>query len=156
MRGRRPKPVLLKVLSGNPGNRKLNKAALSGWPALGDPPAWLSADERAIWHEIVEDAPSGLFKAVDSGVLAALACSISTWRDAAVAMRSESRTVPTGDGVGCKANPLVGIMHQESLGILRLCAELGITPASRSRLRIIPDAPASNPAFERFNPRPVT
>lgn len=149
MRGRRPKPTLLKVLSGNPGNRKLNKAEPLDLHPLGDPPDWLSADQRAIWHEIADAAPAGLLKSIDAAVLTALACSISIWRDASVAMRDQPSTVPTNDG-GCKANPLMGIMHRESLDILRMCAELGITPASRSRLRLTPDAPAPNRAFERF------
>lgn len=150
MRGRRPKPVLLKVLSGNPGGRKLNKSALSGWPALGDPPAWLAEDERAVWYEIIEDAPSGLFKAVDGGVLAALACSIACCRALEVQLRGQPWTVPTGYDGSCKANPLVGIIHKERQTIIKFCAELGLTPAARSRLRITPDAPARNSPFQRF------
>lgn len=150
MRGRRPKPILLKVLSGNPGGRRLNKSALSGWPALRDPPDWLNADERAIWHEIVEDAPSGLFKSVDGGVLAVLACSIACCRALEVQLRGQPWTVPTGYDGSCKANPLVGILRKERQIIIKFCAELGLTPAARSRLRITPDAPPRNSPFRRF------
>src|SRR6185312_15912505 len=42
MRGRRPKPTRLKVLTGNPGKRPLNAAELRPEPAIPECPAELS------------------------------------------------------------------------------------------------------------------
>lgn len=49
MRGRKPKPTMLKVLSGKPGKRKLNRDEPTA-PGIPDCPGFLDAVAKEEWN----------------------------------------------------------------------------------------------------------
>jgi len=55
MRGRRPKPTRLKMLTGNPGKRPLNPNEPRPEATIPDAPAELSAGARAEWDRLAAD-----------------------------------------------------------------------------------------------------
>ena len=69
MRGRRPKPTRLKMLTGNPGKRPLNGNEPRPAPAVPDCPAELGPLARTEWNRLV-------------GELAAKAAAVETRRSA--------------------------------------------------------------------------
>ncbi|HEX5106418.1 MAG TPA: phage terminase small subunit P27 family [Pirellulaceae bacterium] len=83
MKGRKPKPTLLKLLDGNPGKRPLNErepVALQGLPA---PPQWLDAEAKAEWERIIPDlAEMGVLSRADRPALAAYCTAWSRWVEA--------------------------------------------------------------------------
>src|SRR4051812_28517284 len=59
IRGAKPKPPFLKVVTGNPGKRPILKdpAAVSGSRGPIDPPVELSGRQLVLWNQFVRDAP---------------------------------------------------------------------------------------------------
>ena len=49
MRGRRPKPTHLKLITGNPGKRAINLREPKPVPKMPEPPTALSAEARQEW-----------------------------------------------------------------------------------------------------------
>src|SRR5688572_21911457 len=54
MRGRKPKPTWLKIMTGNPGKRPLNDAEPQPEGLLGEPPEWLTDAQKAAWRDAIE------------------------------------------------------------------------------------------------------
>ena len=52
MRGRKPKPTVLKVLSGNPGKRPLNDREPKAQAGIPEPLPWLDAEAQAEWRRV--------------------------------------------------------------------------------------------------------
>ena len=52
MRGRRPQPTRLKVLRGNPGQRRLNTREPKIQPGVPNPPDWLGDEAFEKWNEV--------------------------------------------------------------------------------------------------------
>lgn len=73
-RGPNPKPVELKVLQGNPGNRPLDLTSIFR-PEVGAPsvPKWLSAGARKVWKRLLPELLRyNLISAVDQDAFAML------------------------------------------------------------------------------------
>jgi hypothetical protein len=68
IRGTRPKPVKLKLVTGNPGKRPLNAAEPQA-PALAGIPAHLDGRQRLLWTEIIEAAPAHVLTQADRLVI---------------------------------------------------------------------------------------
>lgn len=142
MRGRKPIPTVLKVLRGNPGQRKLNDhepqhASLS----TDDPPELTDPVALAEWRRVaplLSDARQVLV--VDRAVLVGYCQKFGQW----LALEEEAAKhafiikAPSGYPIPnpalCMANTAFGLM-------LKAAAELGITPSSRSRVSTRPPAP---------------
>jgi phage terminase small subunit len=72
MRGRKPTPTRLKVLTGNPGKRPLNAAEHHPEPAVPDCPPELGPVARREWDRLVSElAPLRLLTHLDRAALAA-------------------------------------------------------------------------------------
>jgi phage terminase small subunit len=118
--GQRPKPAQLKVVQGNPGKRRINTGEPQSVPLAG-PPNGMSAQDRAVWREVVEAAPPGVLKQADRFLV-----------ELTVRLLRQARAS------GAEVSP--GIATQ-----LRQClAEMGMSPSARSRLSVSEPA-AANP-----------
>src|SRR5262245_24174334 len=146
----RPKPTALKMLRGNPGKRPLNDREPQ--PARADdafdqPPSALD-DDRVAAEEWQRLAPllrqCGMVSNAERGVLLALCQQWSCYLDAHDRIRLEGMLV-TSDKTGePKRNPYISIADHALTQCLRLWAELGLTPSSRSRIVALPEvAPKS-------------
>lgn len=141
MRGRKPKPSVLRALQGNPGHRPLNVAEPQHPPLSLDPPRELmtgrpAADAAALdeWHRVAHLLVNrGQVTAVDRGVLVAYALKFGQW----VALEQEAARnpfvvkTPTGYPM---PNPAHAMANKALSLVLKAAAELGITPSSRSRV----------------------
>src|SRR5262245_64557194 len=65
IRGQRPKPVKLKLVTGNPGKRPLNVAEPQV-PALAGIPVHLDDTQKQLWEEIVAAAPAHVLTMADA------------------------------------------------------------------------------------------
>ena len=147
MRGRRPAPPELRVIKGD--RRVRGKAVVVPLrPAEGEPamPAHFDAAHQARWVEV-----TGLMREMGTlgrevGDLVALYVEASV--EAAVARRhvAEHGAIVPAPRTGVPMhNPHRAIARQAEASMLKLAAELGLTPSSRNRI-----TPKGNGAVNRF------
>jgi len=144
MDGRKPKPTYLKLVTGNPGRRPLNKNEPKPRRKLMQPPDELSDDAKIEWKRIAPELHRlGLLTVADR---AALAAYCEEWAVFMVARRALARMAErdllTG-GLMIKSesgyamqNPLVGTAHKARRAMIAYAAEFGMTPSARSRIQI--------------------
>ena len=134
MRGRRPKPTRLKVLTGNPGKRPLNNDEPRPEPAVPECPPELGPAAQAEWNRLVGDLASlKLLTNLDRAALAAYCGAYALWAESTEAIQKFGVMVkaPTGFPI---QSPYVSIANRQAEIMMRIAAEFGFTPASRSRI----------------------
>lgn len=148
-RGRKPKPLQLKIIDGNPGKRPMNldQPMPATAPQLPKPPTHLDSLAKRIWRQTaVELYRLGLLTRLDEGVLAIHCDARSTFLQAARRIRLRTATqkkagdaepngavIRTSNGNTIQ-HPDVGIKNQAAKLAMSSGAELGLSPSSRTRL----------------------
>lgn len=135
--GHNAKPTALKVVQGNPGKRPLNDAEPQ--PAeLEDlePPKGLDVYGKQAWRRNVPVLRRlKLITEADVDALAAYCMAYSRWRRANIALR---KVKPHEENYRA-----IAVTVEKAEQAMRLLAgEFGMTPSSRSRLRVEPERPA--------------
>ena len=134
MRGRRPKPTRLKVLTGNPGKRPLNAAELSPEPAIPDCPAELGPVARREWDRLVGELASlRLLTNLDRAALAAYCGAYALWAESMEAIQKYGTMIKSPSGYPVQS-PYVAIANRQAEIMMRIASEFGFTPVSRSRI----------------------
>jgi P27 family predicted phage terminase small subunit len=153
MRGRKPKPTNLKLLQGKPGHRALplNEAKLT--PTVPEPPEVIQGTALAEWHRITPLLHgAGLLTVIDGPALAAYCQSYATWVEAQEEIR-RSGTVIRSLHNQPMVSPYVKVANVAWQQWTRMLTEFGMSPSSRSRVKV-PDAPpATDPYTEWKNRR---
>jgi P27 family predicted phage terminase small subunit len=145
-RGRKPKPLALKVLAGNPGRRPLTNTPTGTKFAAGVPdcPKHLGKVARAEWKRVTAELnAAGVLATADRGVVAAFC---DAWADLVAFGQDieknghmidvplvDRNAKPTG-GTARRVNPAVRYRSEAGKRVQSLGAELGLSPASRSRI----------------------
>lgn len=153
MRGRKPKPTSLKLLTGNPGKRAINHAEPKPRVVLPKPPEHLSDEEKAKWKSIVRELyPLGLVTSIDKDALAMYCVIFIRWTKAEKIVREKGEIIKTAAG-NIVQNPYLSIANRALEQLNKLNAEFGMTPSSRSRVKT--DLPDEMPDLEKmlFTPR---
>ncbi len=136
--GRKPKPRAVRELEGNRGHRPLPQAT----PALSTgttPPAFLDTAAKNEWRRIYPElAAANIVTRVDRAAVAAYCVAWSRWSQAEEAIaafvaKHGTNTYRTTSGVW-KPIPQLAISRAACEDMRRWAAELGITPAARSRV----------------------
>jgi P27 family predicted phage terminase small subunit len=149
MRGRRPKPTRLKLLTGNPGKRPLNADEPKPEAAIPECPVELGPVARREWDRMAAElAPLRILTQLDRAALAAYCGAYAMWAEATESIQKYGTMVksPTGYPV---QSPYVSIANRQAEIMMRIASEFGFTPASRSRI----STPASKEEslFDLFN-----
>jgi P27 family predicted phage terminase small subunit len=150
MRGRRPKPTRLKLLTGNPGKRPLNSTEPKPEIAVPECPVELGPVARREWDRLaVELAPLRMLTHLDRAALAAYCGAYAMWAEATEAIQKFGTMVksPTGYPV---QSPYVSIANRQAEIMMRIASEFGFTPASRSRIST--PAPDERTLFDLAEP----
>ena len=143
IRGRKPKPSHLKLVTGNPGKRAINTQEPVPERILPQPPPELTAEARGEWDRIAGELNRlGLLTGIDRAALAAYCQAYGRWSQAesAIARMAErdrltgGLMIKTSNGNAIQ-NPLVGIANKAMADMVRYAAEFGMTPSARSRIR---------------------
>ncbi|MBE0428396.1 MAG: phage terminase small subunit P27 family [Thermoleophilia bacterium] len=132
MRGRKPKPTALRVIEGNPGKRPLKDNEPKPKPLLGGCPKHLTGDARQAWQHYA--ALGYWLTEVDSCLLEVLCVNIGIWKEARAIIKQEGiidDSKPT-----LRAHPALKVAADAEKIMLRICQDLGFTPATRSRLNL--------------------
>lgn len=135
MPGPPKKPTALKLVTGNPGKRPLNKKEPKPRGNLYDPPDWLTDDQRKGWEYAIESAPYGLLKRVDRSTLVAWVVAEDLHRQATEKLNGGAMLIKTPNGMPVQS-PYLSIINKQAQIMLKAAAEMGFTPASRSRVEV--------------------
>jgi P27 family predicted phage terminase small subunit len=148
MRGRKPKSTARRLLENNPGKRAINQDEPQPPPpveAFDVPPPELAenAGATAEWQRLapmlrlarqVTDA--------DRSALLALCLEWSRYLEAMQKVKTTGMVVQAPSGYPIP-NPYLSIATKALSGCHKLWPELGLTPSSRSRVKVLGAAPAS-------------
>jgi len=136
--GHNRKPTVLRLLQGNPGRRPLNKDEPQPMPALLKCPTHLHAEARKEWQRLAPQLYElGLLTELDHAALEMLCWSWSVWVKASQQLVAEGLTVVDRNGV-TRVSPWLKIEAEAQKQLRALCAEFGMTPSSRSRVKAVP------------------
>jgi P27 family predicted phage terminase small subunit len=151
MRGRKPKPTLLKDLHGSKKPRNQSEPRIE--QALGSAPSYFDGEQCAAWDHAVRHAPPGMLRALDAKMLESW-CVASVIHSRAVQELTEQRRLVAP----CPRNPaysvpspLLGIINRQTAILARLASELGFSPAARPRIRT--DSPTQTATELEDRPR---
>ena len=155
MKGRKPKPTHLKLVTGNPGRRRV-KIGPEPTAVAPLPPPELADDALTEWHRVAAELePLGLLTRVDRAALAAYCQAYGRWAVAERALAKMAAADPVTGGLLIKTtngnviqNPLVGISNKAAAAMVRYAAEFGMTPSARSQIEAVPLAKKVDPAEE--------
>lgn len=136
MRGRRPKPTYLKVITGNPGKRPLNTREPKPAAALPTCPAHLCPSAKAEWKRLAHLLHDiGLLSKLDRTILAGYCQSYGRWVEAEKKLMDSPAILKMPSGY-VQQNPWLTIANKQLELMHRYMVELGLTPAARSKVEI--------------------
>jgi len=135
MSGRRPTPTALKLLRGNPGKRPINRA--EPCPSLEVVmPDWLSPDAAKHWPTVAKQLhDAGLLTSIDVTALGLYCESFARWKHANGQIARFGTIVKTPNGYPIQS-PYLAIANHAHEQMVKLLAEFGMTPSSRSRCKV--------------------
>lgn len=141
MPGRKPKPTQLKLVAGNPGKRALPKKEPKAQKAIDlMPPLNLSEAARAHWHQVaLQLSAAGILTELDCHALALYCEAFARWVSATQKLRVDGLVITSESGYACQS-PYLPIANKAFDQMLKLMAEFGMTPSSRSRVEV-PEKP---------------
>lgn len=140
MSGPPKKPTAWRRAEGNRGKRAWNHAEPKPPEGTPDCPDHLSDEARAEWHRLVDTLVSmGVITIVDRAVLAAYCQAYGRWVEAEEKLKEAPLLFKTPSGY-VQQSPWLNIANKQMELMGRYMAEIGLTPASRSRV-----AAMSNP-----------
>lgn len=152
--GRKPLPISMHKLNGNPSKKPLSEL-YAPEPLLSDEcptaPREVLEDADALeeWNRIVPDLyHAGLIKQIDAGALTQYCCAYSEWITALRSIR-RARLIRNKNGT-LSLNPSFKIMRDAAATMLKLLSEFGMTPSSRARLRSTAQQPKDELDEELF------
>lgn len=165
-RGRKPKPIELKRLMGNPGKRSLS-GGITGVPSKGRVPSSLKGDTEAVaaWKRFAKLlVAQGVLTTSDEDALAAMCMAWSDFRRACVEIEKarplggevlpvfkESLNPETGEMESApvpgswQINKWVRQRDHAWARYVKLLPEFGLTPSSRARVPKNAPADATDP-----------
>lgn len=135
--GRPPVPTHLKIIRGNPGGKKrLNLKEPKPIGDLTDPPAYFDEELREVWQYAIENAPKGMLKKLDSGVLEIWCDAYVRHRKASIEVRKYGMIVKSPKQELPIQSPWLPIVNRQAFIMLRAVDHLGFSPASRTRIQV--------------------
>lgn len=142
MKGRKPKDVAMKILTGNPGKRAVSPS--SDAPFTKSPlekPAGLDDFASAEWDRIT-DTLAPILSPASSGMVLVACDSFSQWQRAQQVVNEKGFTYTTTNKHGLEMSrqrPEVGIAERARTAYHRALTELGASPVAHTRVKPLPD-----------------
>ena len=141
MKGRKPKPTNLKILEGNPGRRPLNKNEPKPPVVYPKPPSYLDPVAKKCWKKMGEVlARHGLLTELDTMTFELLCSTFSKYTSARrridEKMRKGEDLTYLNEHGEVRRDPNIITEENAKKELMRLLPEFGMTPSSRSRIKI--------------------
>jgi P27 family predicted phage terminase small subunit len=124
----------MKVLTGNPGKRRLNPDEPQPDIAVPECPVELGLVARREWDRMVAElVPLRILTHLDRAALASYCGAYAMWAEATEAIQKYGSMVKSPSGYPVQS-PYVSIANRQTEIMMRIASEFGFTPASRSRI----------------------
>jgi P27 family predicted phage terminase small subunit len=134
VRGRRPKPTAIRRINGNPGKRAWNRDEPEPPDGIPRCPAHLAPVARTEWRRVARALHHmGVLTVIDRAALAAYCQCYAKWVEAEQKLKETPPLLKTPSGY-VQQSPWVAIANKQLELMGRYMTELGMTPASRSRV----------------------
>jgi P27 family predicted phage terminase small subunit len=137
MRGRKPKPTALALLHGETNKgKKINRSEPLPPGDLDEPPEWLTEEQKAGWRYAMDNAPPGLMRRLDRGMLTVWVVAEDTHRRAAMLLAQtggDTLLMRRGEEALPFPSLYLKMMNQQALIMVKAASELGFSPAARAR-----------------------
>ena len=151
MAGRKPLPTHLKLVKGTARPHRLNKDEPKPIVAQPEAPAHLDERAKAKFVAMAEMlARHGVMTELDAGALARYAVVWCRWVDAEAEIKRRGPVVKT-EGGNVIQNPFLAVANKCLLQMAQLESEFGLTPSSRSRIRMAEPTETVDPFEEYLN-----
>lgn len=132
--GRKPRPTALRRRNGNPGKRGHNPAEPGAPDALPRCPDHLSAAAKKEWRRLATPLHRmGVLTVTDRAALAAYCQCWARWVEAELRLAETPLLLKTPSGY-VQQSPWLSVSNKQRDLMGRYMAELGLTPASRTRV----------------------
>ncbi|MBL9045975.1 MAG: phage terminase small subunit P27 family [Tabrizicola sp.] len=136
MSGPPRKPTAWRRMEGNRGKRGWNHDEPAPPEGSPDCPEHLSVEAQAEWYRLVKTlVEMGVITTVDRAVLAAYCQAWGRWVEAEEKLKETPLLIKTPSGY-VQQSPWLGIANRQMELMGRYMAEIGLTPASRSRITV--------------------
>lgn len=155
-RGRPRKPTAVKILEGNPGQHALPEfePQMDAAPDCPEPMPGLSAEAGERWNQVAPELyRSGVLRVIDDGILAQYCEAYAGWRRALREIEDLGPIVEQTnmrDHTNLVRSPWCLERDACADRMHRFGAELGMTPASRAKVVVLPRK-EKNSEKENFN-----
>lgn len=153
-KGGRSTPTALKLLRGNPGRRPLNQLEPQFEAGIPEKPAWFDTYASEEWDRLVGHLNGQrLFTKNDLGILVSICVTYEQMRENLAIIKKLGRSYVVEDMGGnkhYKARPEC-VRFETALREYRtLLSEIGFTPASRSKIKTLPETPKPDGTAQFF------
>lgn len=135
-RGRKPTPTALKELAGNPGKRALNNQEPKPEVEIPACPQNLKGPARTEWNRVTAELVKlGILAKVDRASLAAYCQAWGDYVKASGKVAKQGEVIISDKG-NLYQNPWVSIKNSAIDRFVRISSEFGMTPSSRTRIKV--------------------
>lgn len=149
MKGRKPTPVVLRLVKGNPGRRPIPEVPVLS-SEIPEKPSHLSDAAAQEWDVVAPQLhEAGLLARVDRTALAAYCQAYGRWVEAEVALKTHGTLVKSPSGFPM-VSPYLTVANKAMEQMTKMLIEFGMSPSSRSRVTV--EKPVKQSAVSRFLP----
>ena len=154
MKGRKPTPTPLRLANGNPGRRPVPKDEPKPDVEVPTCPDHLSDTAKTEWERLTKElARLGMVSRIDRAALAVLCQAWGRWLEAEEKIKEHGAVIKSPSGFP-QPNPYLTVANKAADQLGRLLPEFGLTPSSRTRIKVSPSAKLQE--FRDQTPRPRT
>jgi len=156
MRGRKPKPTVVKKLAGNPGKRPLQDNEPAAGVGLPECPEHIVGEARAEWDRLgAQMVEQKRMAPIYGGVLAAYCVAWGRWVEAEKQIQQCGMVITTPNG-HLAQSPYLPIANKAWAQMMKAIPELGISPSSQARVSTVGQAAEADPFAEFEGLKAVT
>jgi P27 family predicted phage terminase small subunit len=150
MRGAKPKPTVLKLITGNPGKRPLNDREAATKVAIPHPPAILKGDALREWRRVTRLlAEVGLIAKLDRAIIASYCQAWSRWIECERMLEQTGLIVKAPNGFPMYS-PYLTASNKALDQLRQLSEQIGLSGSARSRIKANEPAGRGADAAEGF------
>jgi P27 family predicted phage terminase small subunit len=138
MPGRNPLAAMVKEIKGTLQKCRTNVREPRPTTALCTPPEYMSDGAKEAWNYAVTNSPPGLLSALDGAILERWVNCSGLYREALSKINRagvSGMIIRTPSGI-LRRSPLMDVIRDLALEMKGYEAEMGFTPASRSRISV--------------------
>ncbi len=149
MRGAKPKATVVKLITGNPGRRPLNKDEAKPTVAIPEPPELLKGEALKEWRRITPLlAEVGLIAKLDRAVIAGYCKAWERWIESERMLETTGIIVRSPNGHPIYS-PYLSAANKALDQLRQLAEQIGLSGSARSRIKAgePPGAPDAAEAF---------